>query len=302
MTSSKSIISYRLKSNILLEISTNNPKGKIKEPSALLAIECCVIPIKDLLYSTKDIAVAALLVSSKMEETFKKIKDIILIAYSIDPLDQSYNKESIDSTRKKIIQCEGLILKAIDFDFDVDEIHICYTKIVKLLKANDQICKDGWLILNDSFQSLLPLQFPPLVLITGSILLSKVLYGYDSHSPSSKILALAASDLKKLRSDGFSVYEKNIREHKKQGVDLKSVYTKEFDNLNILKMNLHGKWWKHFSVSSDEITEFTTQMLELYSTYNDIFNMFDSSVKTENKSGCVDERVRRTVNSIISTL
>ncbi|PVU91149.1 hypothetical protein BB561_004545 [Smittium simulii] len=98
-----------------------------------------------------DLSVCALLVASKMEETIKKIKDVINKAYSNHTTDNNkpLSEAELVIKRKNVLECERVILKAINFDFNISEIHRIYIKFTKYFNVELSISKDGWHILND---------------------------------------------------------------------------------------------------------------------------------------------------------
>ncbi|KAJ1674146.1 RNA polymerase II C-terminal domain kinase beta subunit [Spiromyces aspiralis] len=121
------------------------------------------------------LATCSLFVASKMEETIKRIRDIVGMMYAIEmsvPDAEDIDGGVLDRIRGSVLSCEEFVLEAIGFDFRTSQAHRTYIKVAKMLKVKKELAEIGWHAFTDCYQTLLPLQYPPIVLISASICLA----------------------------------------------------------------------------------------------------------------------------------
>lgn len=120
-----------------------------------------------------DIALTALFIASKNEDTIKKLRDIIVIGNQIR--NNAMNVEQVELYKKKILRLEFKLLETISFDFRVYHVEEFLVKIGKELGVAKDIAYLGWLISVDSFQTVTLLKVPPhAVAIACLILASRI--------------------------------------------------------------------------------------------------------------------------------
>lgn len=130
------------------------------------------------IYSYLDVAITCILVASKTEETYRKIKQILMTACKIlNPhfagFDTDDNKE-LENHRTKVAEYERVLLDAIRFDFHVIHPHRYMLKYICILygKTNDVIAKAAWKVLEEFYCIPLCLQYPPGHLAWAAIIFS----------------------------------------------------------------------------------------------------------------------------------
>ncbi|GMM32912.1 Ctk2 protein [Saccharomycopsis crataegensis] len=108
--------------------------------------------------SNIDVAIAALFIASKNEDTIKKLRDIIAIA---NPLRNAPNtNEAIEENKKVILNFEKKMLETISFDFRTYHIDELLIRIAKDLKLSVDLTYLAYMIAFDSFQTEVSLKTP----------------------------------------------------------------------------------------------------------------------------------------------
>lgn len=121
-----------------------------------------------------DVAVCALFLASKNEDTIKKLRDIVFAANPLRNISNS--NEAVEENRKLVLTIEKKMLETIGFDFrtyHVDEILI---KIAKTLGISFDLSYLAYIILYDSYQTEIGLKVPAhaialaLIIIAGKFM------------------------------------------------------------------------------------------------------------------------------------
>ncbi|KAI8057032.1 cyclin-like protein [Syncephalis plumigaleata] len=123
-------------------------------------------------YSPQDASVACIFVACKVEETLKRLRDILAIAMQIQrksnqPIDVA--SPEFEAHRQKIINLERLVLQALCFDFRVRHPGGYVIKFVQKLQGSRELAHKAWTMTIESFMTTLPLQYPPHVIAVGAI-------------------------------------------------------------------------------------------------------------------------------------
>ncbi|KAG0233624.1 RNA polymerase II C-terminal domain kinase beta subunit [Mortierella sp. GBA43] len=87
--------------------------------------------------STSEVVMACLFVSSKVEDTIKKLKDIMMASYSYrhpDTPDWDPESKEGEEQRKRVLSYEKMVLESICFDFRIIHPYKYVIKFVKLMQ------------------------------------------------------------------------------------------------------------------------------------------------------------------------
>ncbi|WVQ78735.1 hypothetical protein IAT38_000822 [Cryptococcus sp. DSM 104549] len=133
-------------------------------------------PYKDFNYT--DVSLSTLYVSSKLHDTLKKPRDIILASYplrfpqlvrkgTIDPV--AAEAQGLEHERRQVLSIERLVLESMAFKFGVDESLGVVIKIGKKLGLAKEMCRDSWKLAVDCHRTPAPLSYPPHIITLGSI-------------------------------------------------------------------------------------------------------------------------------------
>ncbi|KAJ2673982.1 RNA polymerase II C-terminal domain kinase beta subunit [Coemansia sp. RSA 1285] len=180
-----------------------------------------------------DLATGCLLVSSKMEETIKKLRDIIAHSYVLSSKPQSSQSDPkqvpssvIDKMRPNVMNAEQLILEAIGYDFRTSHTHLLFVKLAKMagLTRESAVATSGWAILLDAYFTTLPIQYPSTVISAGS----------DNNSS-------------RHSNGGYSTHPKTKSKRPPT-----------------LALESDNEWWVDFGVSTTDIQGFVKQMVDFY--------------------------------------
>ncbi|KAG0006064.1 RNA polymerase II C-terminal domain kinase beta subunit [Modicella reniformis] len=130
---------------------------------------------------------ACLFVSSKVEDTIKKLKDIMMATYSYrhpdsadwDPESKVSLQAAIEGEeqRKRILSYEKMVLESICFDFRIIHPYKYVIKFVKLMQGSQRLAQQAWDIARASYKIGVCLEYPPHTIAAGSIYLASKLIG-----------------------------------------------------------------------------------------------------------------------------
>ncbi|KAJ2417480.1 RNA polymerase II C-terminal domain kinase beta subunit [Coemansia sp. RSA 2530] len=202
--------------------------------------------------ASSDLATACLFVAAKMEETIKRLRDILAYSYvnslpegaKIDV--QSVPVAVTDKMRPNVLASEQYIMGAIGFDFRTRHAHLLYVKLAKLAgvpKAN--IAADGWTILSDSYFTTLPIQYPSLVTAAGALCLA---WNLCSGSPCTGNNHVFQSLGKSLDMRGARRGNGTAAQRRRRPMSL----------------DLNSDWWLEFGVATEDIQGFVRQIADFY--------------------------------------
>ncbi|KAI8321010.1 hypothetical protein GQ54DRAFT_245717, partial [Martensiomyces pterosporus] len=127
--------------------------------------------------NSTDLATACLFVAAKMEETIKKLRDILAHSYVLSSQTTEVDAQAVpssvtDKMRPSVLAAEQFVLDAIGFDFQTAHPHLLLVKLAKLAGAQRSMAIAGWTILDDSHFTTLPVQYPSVVVAAGSLSLA----------------------------------------------------------------------------------------------------------------------------------
>lgn len=147
-------------------------------------------PRKDFGY--QDVTLAALYVSSKMHDTLKKPREILMASYTVRFPEQAAKSKSIvgeidmdpvvlEQDRQRLLAVERLIVELICFNFTSRMPFPYVIKIGRELKTSKRLSKFAWRLTIDSQRTLVALQFPPHVVALACIYLAALLSTFEQN-------------------------------------------------------------------------------------------------------------------------
>jgi len=181
-------------------------------------------------HSRFDLAVACIFLASKVEESAKKLQDVITECHSLWNVQEQertvapLNPESpeYDILRLQILKCERMLLHTISFDLSVEH---PYKYLIDTVKAFDHsgMIQDGLKkefaqravgFLNDSFRTNLCIQYPPSKIASAAIYLAAAFL--DIVVPASQVsrwderLNITEEELRDISSQMLEVYTAHL--------------------------------------------------------------------------------------------
>ncbi|WVQ74532.1 hypothetical protein IAR50_004133 [Cryptococcus sp. DSM 104548] len=149
-------------------------------------------PYKDFNYI--EVSLAVLYVSSKLHDTLKKPRDIILASYPIrfpqlvrkGTIDPSVAQaHGLDSERTRVLSIERLVLETLAFHFGAQDGLKVVIKIGKRLGLSKPLCSDAWRVAIDCHRTQAPLSYPPHIIALGSTYAAALLISESTSSEES---------------------------------------------------------------------------------------------------------------------
>ncbi|KAH9980355.1 cyclin-like protein [Lactifluus volemus] len=145
-------------------------------------------PRKDFGY--QDVTLAALYVSSKMHDTLKKPREILMASYAVRFPEQAAKSKSIvgeidmdpavlEQDRQRLLAVERLIVELICFNFTSRMPFPYVIKVGRELKASKKLTKLAWRLTIDSQRTLVALQYPPHVVSIACLYLAALLSTFE---------------------------------------------------------------------------------------------------------------------------
>ncbi|KAK1927445.1 cyclin-like protein [Papiliotrema laurentii] len=203
-------------------------------------------PYKDFNYV--EVALSALYVSSKLHDTLKKPRDIILASYAVrypqlikkgvvDP--SAVDANMLEGERTRVLGIERLVLETMCFKFGVDVGLDLVVKIGRALGADKELCQHAWRVAVDCHRSPAPLSFPPHIIALTSLYTASIL-SLESTAPHSADTAASPSS---------------------EDAPSRSEYRRLVDQLGKT-----GSWEQTFHATWEQIDDVTHLLLDLYLT------------------------------------
>ncbi|WWC87796.1 uncharacterized protein L201_002688 [Kwoniella dendrophila CBS 6074] len=197
-------------------------------------------PYKDFNYV--EVALSTLYVSSKLHDTIKKPREIILASFpirypnlvrkgTIDVATAEAN--GLEHERKRVLACERLVLETMGFKFGVETGLRGVIKIGKKLGLGKELCQTAWRVAVDCHRTQAPLSFPPHIIALGSIYTASLLLAETTKLPTNGID----------HSDDIMTADKVVR-----------------------LLSHEGSWEKELSASAGHVDDIAHHLIDLYTT------------------------------------
>ncbi|EJU03138.1 cyclin-like protein [Dacryopinax primogenitus] len=147
-------------------------------------------PMKDFAYW--DVAHACLYVSTKVHDTLKKPRDIIVASYHVRFPEEAekarakggemeINPKNLDIDKLRLVAVERLVLETICFNFKVHTPHSYVIKAGRALGASKELTKLAYKLAIDSHRTVSPLEHPPHIIALASLYLAALLTAFPEH-------------------------------------------------------------------------------------------------------------------------
>ncbi|EMD39547.1 hypothetical protein CERSUDRAFT_63170 [Gelatoporia subvermispora B] len=145
-------------------------------------------PRKD--FSFYDVTLAALYVSSKMHDTLKKPREILMVAYAVRFPELAAKSKSVagevdmdpqtvEHDRQRLLAVERLILETICFNFTSRMPFPYVIKIGRAFGATKRLTKLAWRLAIDSHRTVVNLEYPPHVVALACLYLASLLSSFE---------------------------------------------------------------------------------------------------------------------------
>ncbi|TCD62990.1 hypothetical protein EIP91_006149 [Steccherinum ochraceum] len=143
--------------------------------------------LKDLTYH--DVCLAAIYVSTKMHDTLKKPRELLMVSYAIQypefaakskvagELDIDPNK--VEHDRQNLLKLERAILETVCFNFTSRMAFPYVIKAGRSLRATKKLTKLAWRLAIDSFRTQINLQYPPHAVALACLYLAALLTSFE---------------------------------------------------------------------------------------------------------------------------
>ncbi|EKM51903.1 uncharacterized protein PHACADRAFT_262307 [Phanerochaete carnosa HHB-10118-sp] len=145
-------------------------------------------PRKDFNYH--DVSLAALYVSTKMHDTLKKPREILMVSYAVRFPELAAKSKSIagevdmdpqtvEQDRGRLLAVERLILETVSFNFTSRMPFPYIIKMSRALGVPKKLSKLAWRLTIDSFRTLVNLSYPSHVVALACVYLSSLLSSFE---------------------------------------------------------------------------------------------------------------------------
>jgi cyclin T len=164
-------------------------------------------------YERYIIATTCLFLAGKVEETPKKIRDIIAVTELLRNKDKKLDLESPEfwALRENILTHELIVLQTIAFDMTIEHPYKYLLMYVKQIQAgNKSLAQVAWNFVNDSLRTTLCLQFKPQLIASAAIYLASKFLKHplpEGAKPWWEVFNAKIEDLEEISNQILDLYE-----------------------------------------------------------------------------------------------
>ncbi|KAG9013567.1 hypothetical protein FRB90_005881 [Tulasnella sp. 427] len=146
-------------------------------------------PLKEFAYH--EVATACLYVSTKLHDTLKKPRDILMASYvvripelaariNVVGGEPDVSPNQVEADKKRMLSIERLVLEMICFNFNVRPPFSFVIKLGKALGATKDLIKLAWHLAVDCHRTLVPLMYPPHTIALACVYLAALLTSFET--------------------------------------------------------------------------------------------------------------------------
>jgi len=165
-------------------------------------------------YDRYVIATTCLFLAGKVEETPKKLRDIIKVTDELRNKDTA-KKLDLDSPegwaiRDKILTHELIVLQTVAFDMTIEHPYKYLLMYVKQIQGNRNLAQVAWNFVNDSLRTTLCMQFKPQLIAAAAIYLASKFLKYqlpEGPKPWWEVFNAKIEDLEEISNQILDLYE-----------------------------------------------------------------------------------------------
>eukprot|EP01119_Soliformovum_irregulare_P025194 TRINITY_DN9263_c0_g1_i1.p1 TRINITY_DN9263_c0_g1~~TRINITY_DN9263_c0_g1_i1.p1 ORF type:complete len:408 (-),score=65.74 TRINITY_DN9263_c0_g1_i1:3-1226(-) len=170
------------------------------------------------------IGITCLFLAGKVEETPKKLKEVIEITFEVKnkhlSVESKLTEEEFNSIRASILTNELLILQTLAFDLTVEHPYKFLLGYVKTIKGDNKLAQVAWNFVNDSLRTNLCLQFRPQLVAAGAIFLATKYLRYkipEGRVPWWELFDAKLADLEEISQQILELYPTDILKNNESG-------------------------------------------------------------------------------------
>ena len=126
-------------------------------------------------YERFQVATTCLFLASKVEETPKKLKDVILECYkvqhnTVQPPDP--DSHDLHKLKEQVLVCERELLRVLGFDLSVEHAYRPLLAYIKSISGTRDLAQIAWNFINDSLRTTICLQYAPRCLAAAAAMMA----------------------------------------------------------------------------------------------------------------------------------
>eukprot|EP01124_Arcella_intermedia_P020889 TRINITY_DN2848_c0_g2_i2.p1 TRINITY_DN2848_c0_g2~~TRINITY_DN2848_c0_g2_i2.p1 ORF type:complete len:736 (+),score=141.52 TRINITY_DN2848_c0_g2_i2:221-2428(+) len=175
------------------------------------------------------IGVACLFLAGKVEETPKKLRDVIQVSHKLQhqmfspkerfiPL--KLDSPKYEEIREKILLSERIVLQTISFDFTVEHPYKFLLEYIRKIDGKE-LAQSAWNFVNDSMRTMMCLQYKPQVIACAAIYLASQRQ-ISKHTWENLYKGITVQDLEDISAQILDLYPDGYPVKKNQDSELRS--------------------------------------------------------------------------------